>query len=178
MQAVVAGHARGQRRDGRLEHAARGQQRLDELGLGLTLDQPIQHVGVEQMPLVAGSHRGAGALLGQHQPLGHQHAHRLAQYRPADVVVGQQLAFGGQAVAGLELAGHDAHAEVVHDARVHALALGRMAVIAVALARIQRRALGGPFGAGGAPGAGRAARLKPCCGCRHRRTPRRATHRP
>ncbi len=135
LQLLVAGHLRRQRRGGRLEHAAHGHQRLDELRRRLRLDQPVQHVGVEQVPLAARPHDRAGALARQHQALGDQHAHRLAQHRAADVVLREQRGLGRQPVARLELARDDAHAQVAHDARVHALALGLVPVVAMTARR-------------------------------------------
>jgi hypothetical protein len=55
----------------------------------------------------------------------------LAQHRSAHLVLGEQSGLGGQPLAGLELAGDDSHAEVAHDARMHALPLRRLAVVAV-----------------------------------------------
>jgi len=71
----------------------------------LGLDQPVQHVGIEQMPFVARaarSHRRVAATATK--PFGDEHARGFAQHRAADFVVGQQRGFAGQTLTGKQIA--------------------------------------------------------------------------
>src|SRR5580704_1886767 len=81
------------------------------------------------MPVFTRLHDAAHARLRHHQSLGDQYARRLAQDRAAHAIALAQVGFGRQALAWLNLAADDIHAEFLHDTTVQALALLKMTII-------------------------------------------------
>jgi hypothetical protein len=118
---VVVGRAvaRRQERRPRLEAQPHLEDVLDDLGVELRLQPPLQHVAVQQVPFAEGQHPGAGLRRHLDQPLARQALDRLAQGGPADAVGLAQLALDRQRIVRPELAGHDAHAQAVRDLGAH-----------------------------------------------------------
>lgn len=83
------------------------------------LELPAQHVGVEQVPLGAGTHEGAAPLAGVDHSLGGEHLERLAQRGQAHVQLALQRHQVQRRPLG-DLTAQDAAGEEFHGLAVHA----------------------------------------------------------
>ena len=114
---------------GGLDNTAHGGQQAKKFILGRGLQQPVQHIRVEHVPLAAWFDHGTHPRPGVHQAFGNQHPGGFAQYRAADRIFGAEQGFGRQFVIGFEAPGDNLQAEFLNDARVHAFAVGGLTII-------------------------------------------------
>ena len=119
-QMIVGAPPGGQRRRLGLDDPPQLEQIGQQPAVGLVLENPRQHVGVEQMPLLARADAGADLRPRFDQPLGGEDAHCLAVggARDAQLVAGGNLILEHE--AGRIFARDDADAEVAGDRPVDA----------------------------------------------------------
>ena len=91
----------------------------------LGFQPPGEHVWIEQVPVAAVAHLGAGLRARHDQPLRGEHLDRLAHDRAADFRSPSDPR--PPQLAGLQLAAQDPHPDVVHEFAVQAAARVRLA---------------------------------------------------
>jgi hypothetical protein len=103
-----------------LDHRAQLEQVEDELGVGLALEGPREHVGIEHVPVAPRQHAGAGLGAAFDEALGAEDADRLAVGGARHAERGAGLDLAAEHLARPAQAADDRDAEVVRDRAVDA----------------------------------------------------------